>query len=507
MKRRFALTSLLNMLGVGLSFVISFAVTPLMIRTLGAEAYGVWVLVTAFSVVSGYMSLLDLGIQSAVVKFVSESHARREIDAVNQIFSSGFYLFFGIGVLGALVLVAFAQLFLTRVFNIPAHLVEVMRLLLCVLAAQILVEFPGLIVSALLDGVQRYDLQRVIHIGYMIINAVLLVTLLLLGYGLLAMSITMLALTVAKVLVQVVLAQRLLPRLRLVRNFDIGLLRRVATFSGQIFLIRINAVIYNTMDKTIIGSLLSSTQLTTYDIANKLRNISIAPLSFITPQVVPAAAALNGAGDQVRLQELFLKGTKYQMALAIPVIVVVMILAERFIRVWIGPDYAYIANIARLFVVSVFLDSMIAVGQNVLIGIGRVKPMIWINVVTTAVNLSLSVYLTLKIGIEGVMWGTLIGLGLAVGPYFWFFADSLKISWVRMWREVVWPTYSVATVLAALLYIAEDRLGLPDNFLTLGLMGLAGVGVYYLLFWTFSLSTLEREMFLETGLRAVGLRS
>ena len=507
MRHRLALTSLLNIIGIGLGFVISLIITPFMLRTLGQEAYGVWVLVSAFSVVSGYLSLLDLGLQSAVVKFVAEHHARREVDAINQFYSVGLYLFGGLGVLGAFALILFAQLFLTRVFNIPPDLVEVTRLLLYLLAAQTLIEFPGLIFSAVVDGLQRYDLQRAIQIGHVILYAVLLVTLLLLGYGLVALSMTMLVLAVAKALVLAILARRLLPGLRLVRDFDMGLLRRIANFSGQVFLIRINAIIYNTMDKTIIGALLNTSQLTGYDIANKLRSISIVPISFIAPQVVPAAATLHGAGDQVRLQELFLKGTKYQMAIMVPVIFTVLVLAERFIRLWLGPDYIYLANPARLFVVSVFLDAMIAVGQNMLVGIGRVKPMIWISVVTTAVNLSLSVILTLKFGIVGVMWGTLVGLALAVGPYFWFFVDSFKVSWARIWREVLWPTYSVGIVAAVLLYTAEKRLAMLDNIWTLGILGLAGVGVYFLLFWTFSLGGAERKMLVQTGLQAVGLRS
>jgi len=504
MRRRFALTSLLNIIGVGLGFVVSLFITPFMLRTLGQEAYGVWVLVTAFSVVSGYLSLLDLGLQSAVVKFIAEHHARQEVDAINQVFSVGLYIFSGLGVLGAFVLVLFARLFLTRVFNIPPDLVELTQLLLYLLAAQILIEFPGLIFSAVMDGLQRYDLQRVIQIGYVILYAVLIVTLLLSGYGLVALSITMLVLAVAKALVLAILSRRLLSGLRLVRDFDIGLVRRIANFSGQIFLIRINAIIYNTMDKTIIGALLTTTQLTGYDIANKLRNISMVPMSFITPQVVPAAATLHGARDQSRLQELFLKGTKYQMAIMIPVIVAVLVLAERFIRLWLGQDYVYLAPPARLFVVSVSIDAMIGVGQNMLIGIGRVKPVLWITVVTTAVNLSLSVFLTLKLGIVGVMWGTLVGLALAVGPYFWFFVDSFKISWARIWREVLWPTCSVGILAAILLNGAEKRLMMPDNFWTLGILGLAGMGSYFLLFWAFSLDSVERKMLVQTGLQAVG---
>lgn len=502
MKRRFALTTLLNLMGVGLSFVVSLIIVPLMFRSLGQEAYGVWVLVTAFSVVSGYLSLLDLGIQSAIVKFVAEYHSRREFEKINQIFSVGLYLFGGLGLLGAIGLILFAQIFLTSVFNIPHNLVDVTRLMFFLLAAQILFELPGLIFSAVMDGIQRYDLQRTIMIVYVILYACILVTLLLCGYGLLSMSYTMFVLAVLKSLVLVNVLLYLMPGLKLVRKFDMGLMRQVFNFSWQIFLIRINAVIYNTMDKTIIGILLNTTQLAGYDIANKLRNISMSPLSLITPQIVPSASTLYGMGDKMRLQELFLKGTKYQMAIAVPVIVTVLILAERFIRIWIGPEYTYMANLTRLFVVSVFIDAMIAVGQSMLIGIGRVKPIIWISFVSVTVNLFFSIILTLKFGVVGVMWGTLIGLSICIVPYFWLFFNSFNLSLAHFWNKVLWPTYSVAAVLAVLLYYAETLLA-PKNLLSLAGLGGGCLAIYGLMYSIYSLNSTERKMFLQV----VGFRS
>ena len=80
-------------------------------------------------------------------------------------------------------------------------------------------------------------------------------------------------------------------------------------------------------------------------------------------------------------------------------------------------------------------------------------------------------------------------------------------AWARIWLEVLWPIYSVATVMAVLLYGAEKLLVIPDNFWTLGMLGLTGVGVYFLLFWIFSLKDAERKMLVQTGLQAVGLRS
>lgn len=505
MRNRFALASMLNLVSTGLGLVISMTVTPFVLHTLGKEPYGVWVLVTSFSVVSGYLSLLDLGIQSAVIKFVAEHYARHENDKINQVFSAGLYFFVIMGFLGAIVLTLFAQFFLARVFAIPPELVDITRLLLYLLAAQTLIEFPGLIFSAVIEGLQRYDLQRAIQIGAVILYAVLLITLLMYGYGLMALTIPLLVLAIVKSLVMAIIAWQLLPGLRLVRDFDIRLLRSIAIYSWQLFLIRINAVVYNTMDKTIIGAMLNVSQLTSYDIANKFRNITIATLSFINLQMVSATAHVHGGGDRIRLQELFLKGTKYQLAVTVPVVISVLVLVERFINLWIGPDYAYTASLARLFVSSVFLDAIICIGQSMMFSINRVKPVLLISIISCGINLIVSIILTIKIGVAGVMWGTLIGLALSVIPYLKLFLSSLDLSLKRLWSEVLCPVSLVAIVFTGFLYGANQLL-ISNSLWMLGGIGLCGLAVYGVLFLVLGMGRDERLMVMQTVLQATKLR-
>ncbi len=267
MRRRYFITSVLNLIGVIIGFLTSLYITPFALGILGKEAYGVWVLATTFSAAAGYLSILDFGFQSSVVLLVAEYATHKDTAKVNQVFSMSLYLFLGIGLIGAAALALFAAQFLTRVFNIPPDLVGTMRLLLYLLALQNLIEFPGLIFGAMLEGIQRYDLHRAIKIGQVLVYAILMVVLLSQGYGLFALGVTALVRAIIQTVITAILAWRLVPGLRLVRGFDGSVLRRLWHFSGQIFLIRMSAVIYNTMDRTLIGGLLTSTMLTDYDIA------------------------------------------------------------------------------------------------------------------------------------------------------------------------------------------------------------------------------------------------
>src|SRR5207244_421661 len=75
MMLRLARNTAANVVGLGVSIAVTLVMTPFLIRTLGRESYGLWVLVMSFSVLLGFLSLLDLGIQSSVVRFVAEHNA------------------------------------------------------------------------------------------------------------------------------------------------------------------------------------------------------------------------------------------------------------------------------------------------------------------------------------------------------------------------------------------------------------------------------------------------
>ena len=71
---RFAVLLLWNSAAFVVSLVSAFVLSPLVVRGLGIEAYGVWALV--FSMLE-YLNVVDLGIRSATVKYVAHHEIGR----------------------------------------------------------------------------------------------------------------------------------------------------------------------------------------------------------------------------------------------------------------------------------------------------------------------------------------------------------------------------------------------------------------------------------------------
>ena len=89
---------ILSYLNLGISFLIPFAYTPVMLGILGQEEYGLYSL--SHSVI-GYLSLLSFGFGSTIVRYIAKFRAMGDKKAVEEVF--GFFLLL-YSFLGALVM-------------------------------------------------------------------------------------------------------------------------------------------------------------------------------------------------------------------------------------------------------------------------------------------------------------------------------------------------------------------------------------------------------------------
>src|SRR5262245_14548144 len=98
-------SSILQSLSLLSGVVITFLLTPFMIKALGDHYYGIWVL--TFTITS-YFALSDLGMITAVQNHLAISLGRDDLNEFRRIFANAHFLYLLI-CLGMLVLVALAS--------------------------------------------------------------------------------------------------------------------------------------------------------------------------------------------------------------------------------------------------------------------------------------------------------------------------------------------------------------------------------------------------------------
>jgi O-antigen/teichoic acid export membrane protein len=293
-----------------------------------------------------------------------------------------------------------------------------------------------------------------------------------------------------------VLLKHVLPTLRIV-PFTRDTVGELVRFSAQIFVLRINAVVYNQMDKVIIGVFLVSTLLTDYDIANKVRAMVLAVISSVSVLAVPAASYLEARDDHDRLRSLFYQGTKYTLMIALPSVVSILILSPSLITLWVGAEYSYLVGLVRLTVIYLSWFPLVVTGYNMLIGTGQIKPLLVVQTITTLINLLVSIWLTPPLGVAGVMWGTLVGNLLAFGPYMVILGRTFAVQWGEFVRTVIVPVYASAIVFGTVLLLAVRLWGQPQTFWQLAWLGGVSGGIYVVGLFVLGTSASERKALLE----------
>ena len=152
--RRIAQNILSNWFSLVVTTVAGFFLSPYVVHHLGSVVYGVWVIVS--SLVS-YMNLLDLGLQSAVVRFVSKGVAHENHAESNRTVSGALWIRLWISlaivVAGLLVSVEFH-----RVFVIPVELQRAASIAVLVSALTVAINLWCGVFRGVLVALHRYDL-------------------------------------------------------------------------------------------------------------------------------------------------------------------------------------------------------------------------------------------------------------------------------------------------------------------------------------------------------------
>jgi O-antigen/teichoic acid export membrane protein len=492
-----------NGIGSVFGIVIGLALTPFLIDHLGLAAYGVWALALTLTFSGGYASLSDLGIEGATVRYVAESVAEGDIEAVNRTVSTSLAVFSGIAILLGITVAALAPL-LVDLFGVSAHLRNAATLCFAVVGAQLALELPARAFVAVLQGSQLFVTYQEIELGRAVFQAALYVTVLLAGWGIGGLGISLAVSSAVALAAYWLLAHRAVPGLR-VSPFRAhrAELKRLVRFGGGVFTLRLISTIYNQMDKAIVGIVLGTRQVGLYEIANKV-NVSAATIASVSVSaVVPAAASLRREAAVVR--DMFLRGSCYAVAVSLPFAVAAFIFARPLLLSWIGLRAAPAIGAARLLMLYEAIQTPQNVASTMVYGLGRLRFPLVVHGTATLLNLVLSIALVRPLGISGVVVGTLIANGITWPALLWYYLRVFDCRSSTWFRRVIMPNLPGLVVQIGVSVALYVTLGQHTHSLVLAVLLFSiSVAVSLGAFALLGIRADDRRLLVDTLWRAAG---
>ena len=380
--------------------LLVFLSTPYLLRTLGAEKFGLWMLLTA---TIGFGAVLNVGTGAATIKQVSAGRGRVDGGDVERVVRSSLAIaLIGGGLLAALIFVVFW--FAGDTFFEKMGDRSLVRLTGAVAALLAWVEQIDNVFASALKGAEQFGRASRIEMvskTAQIFAAILVV----------AMLGTMTALYAALVLVAIA---RLVAKSWMVRR-SLALLSLRPSFANMADILHyakwgwlqgVGGIMFGIADRLLVGSLLGAASLAHYSVATQLAQqvhaLSAASLSVLFPKV---SRKLEGDANFSlwRITKLTMLGNLIaSSALALGL----LIFGREILSIWLGEVAAEAsAEVLWYLTIAYWLLAINVVPYYILLGVGKVR-FIGITCIISGVVAVFVTYAAIEVvGLTGAAFG------------------------------------------------------------------------------------------------------
>lgn len=480
-----------NYLGIFAQIAIAFMLTPFLVNTLGDTKYGIWSIAAAFT---GYMCLLDLGISSAVNRYVARYNEIKDVESLNNIVSSALVMF----IIICFVICSISPFLASLIVNsmsFDAEMHEIVYLLIIIVSFDVALFVLGNLFRGIFGGLQRYEIINYTKITSTVYKAVLFYLFLSDGYGLVAMGYISVSANILTALGYFFLLKKIYPFVSFRISFaskEGG--RKIYKFGGYSFLAMLaNQIIYYS-DAFVIGYFMTAAAVTYYTIPWSLAEYAKRMCLAVSGTYAPAISAEDSKNDMSLIRQMYTSGTKYMIIISNLINVGVMVLGGALIAIWMGPKYKELCETVLLILfINLFIQGPQLISYSVLQGLAKQKVYSYVSLGVSFANLFLSIILVQSWGIVGVAIGAAVPQILFHGVFVPLY--TLKVLEMSPWQYFK-NTYLVTLLptvafLGSLIFVNEYYY--PEGYLSLFLSGGICAVLYLVCVLLFSLNRDEKR--------------
>lgn len=472
-RRSFIANSILGLLSWLLPIVPTLIATPIVLDALGAERYGLLVVLIGFI---SYFFTTAIG--KVAAKYVAEYKASGEEEKLSAVVSATLVLGVGLTLVGAAVTIFFAERIVTDILKVePALVYEAVNGLYIAIATIVAIVI-GQTFQLVLQGLHRFDryliLANLSSLSYSLGSIVIVK----LSYGVLALLVWNFATWAIVVFVSYLIAKKELPSLRLTLAIPAEIYRTVAAYALSIIAYQAFGNVLLLFERAWIMNRFGGEAMAFYAIPMSL---AMYVHLFVASLVLAMFPRVNEMlGDPEAVARLYRRVTKVVLAIAGFSFASAVASGPLFLTVWLGD--AESARSSPILTVHTLTFSILAVA-TVSWQVAEGFRSAWLNALATfawmSIGIGLMIVLSSTMAAQGVAVGRLLGVLVFIPAI--LFVES------RFLGGFFWRFWTLSLGRVALAGVAACGIELlvigsfPQSWGAFFAAGFAGIAVFALL--------------------------
>lgn len=408
MKKRFIKAISANYIFLIISILFFLIITPVAIKVMGEEFYGLWAIINSILLFS---SVGTFGMGLVVNKFAAEE-GDNALDYSAILTAGATIVLLSATVIGCILLI-FRHWISDHLVTDP-FLQKQLSSALIFTALSLYPQFLSRVFQGYLFSQLRYDLGQMVETGKNIALWTGAVWIAWMTHNIVWMTLWGFFIYIVAAIVYFNLVER---RCVLQWKWDPLSLRRMGSFSGFAFVQSIAISLYQNFDRIVVGFVLGPTIAGVYSVGTSVG----LRLSIVTGQItnvlIPYASRKGSLNQSKELYMVFRKISRIINLMLMLLGSLLILWMDIILRYWISEEYSdSYANIFCILILAYLLLSASMTGQQTLDGIGQVRLTSIIYLTTTILMLIILYYASSNWGLAGAAASNLIMIMLLSFP-------------------------------------------------------------------------------------------
>ena len=412
---------LLSYLNLAVSSVLPFLYTPIMLRILGQNEYGLYSLANT---AVGYLSLLTFGFGGTILRYLSIYRSRGEKEEEQRAFGFFLLLYTAIGVLtilGGFVISANAEVIFKKLTSAELDKIKILLLIIALNAA---ITLPVSVLASVAMAHERYFFRKIVELCSTILAPAANLIALYLGYASIGMAVSSTLLHAALLPVYALYCSRVLRIRPVFARLPKALLREMVRVSAFVFLASVVDMLFWSTDRFLLGMMVGTASVAVYNIGGSFNSMVMSLSGAIVNTLAPRVTSMVAKeADGKELTELFIRTGRLQFLIVALIVSGFAVFGRSFIRLWVGDSYADAYWIAILTLFPLCIPLIQNTGITILVAKNKHAFRSIVYFVIAVLNVVSTVLIIPYLGgigaalCSGVSY--LLGQGLIINFYYW----------------------------------------------------------------------------------------
>lgn len=482
--------AILSYVSILLTNVIGLVLTPFIIRSLGDSEYGLYTLIGA---IVGYISVMDLGLNNTIVRYVSKYRAENNSLKEYNFLGTVLLIYFVISLIVALV--GFLLYYnLESFFGLSLTLIEMekAKIMFLILIFNLAISLPGGSFTAIANAYEHFVFPRSLNIIKYIVRSVLVYVIL--TYGAESVGLVVLD-TIVNIIVIVISFWYVKVRLKtkfMFSGVETSLMKQIFSYSLWIFLFALIAQFQWKGGQIIIGMKMSTSDVAIYAVGIMLGTYYGAFSGAIGGVFLPKATKMVvNKSSEDDLTKMFSRISRFSLMSLMIIFIGFFFIGKEFLLLWVGETYLLAWHVALVVMVA-YTVPLIQTFANSLLeakGLFKVKALVYLSCLTLG---SLLAYILIDyFGVIAVIY--CICAGWIVGQIIMnvYFHRVLKLNIIYFFKENT-KGFLLTFILTSGIGVFLNNYA-ADSWSELSLKAMTLVGAYIVIIYFLGINKEEKK--------------